>query len=151
MLTRYPIVLAVFVIAGVFAAFRIRTLVRTITQGKPMRGHREVGRAVVAEFRDVLGQAKLLRWSLPGAAHALVFWGFIVLLLTIIEAVGDLFDRTFAIPGIGHLGAIGFLEDLFALLVLVGVAGFMAIRAVDSAGRRGRGSRFPARTAGPPG
>ena len=142
MLTRYPIVLAVFAIAGAFAAFRIRRLVRTIAQGKPMRGRREVGRAVVAEFRDVLGQAKLLRWSLPGAAHALVFWGFIVLLLTIVEAVGDLFDRTFAIPGIGHLGAIGFLEDLFALLVLVGVAGFMAIRVVDSAGRRGRASRF---------
>jgi Fe-S oxidoreductase len=142
MLTRYPIVLAVFVIAGAFAAFRIRTLVRTIAQGKPMRGRREVGRAVIAEFRDVLGQGKLLRWSLPGAAHALVFWGFIVLLLTIIEAVGDLFDRTFAIPGIGHLGAIGFLEDLFALLVLVGVAGFMAIRVVDSSGRRGRDSRF---------
>jgi Fe-S oxidoreductase len=142
MLTRYPIVLAVFAIAGAFAAFRIQRLVRTIAQGKPMRGRREVGRAVVAEFRDVLGQAKLLRWSLPGAAHALVFWGFIVLLLTIIEAVGDLFDRTFAIPGIGHLGAIGFLEDLFALLVLVGVAGFAVIRVVDGTRRRGRGSRF---------
>lgn len=35
------------------------------------------------------------------AAHAAVFWGFVVLLLTIIEAYGALFQRTFAIPGIG--------------------------------------------------
>jgi Fe-S oxidoreductase len=142
MLTRYPIVISVSAIAAVFAVFRIRKLVGTIAQGMPMRARRQVSRAVLAELREVIGQAKLLRWSLPGAAHALVFWGFIVLLLTIVEAVGDLFDRTFAIPGIGHLGSIGFLEDLFALLVLVGVAGFVSIRIVDSAARRGRGSRF---------
>ncbi|HEY5274609.1 MAG TPA: (Fe-S)-binding protein [Acidimicrobiales bacterium] len=142
MLTRYPIVLTAFAVAGVFAVFRIRRLVRAIAQGKPMRGRRNLGRAVVAELRDVLGQAKLLRWSLPGAAHALVFWGFIVLLLTIVEAIGDLFDRTFAIPGIGHLGAVGFLEDLFALLVLVGVAAFVAIRVASSTRRHGRQSRF---------
>ncbi len=34
---------------------------------------------------------------MPGAAHAATFWGFIVLLLTIIEAYGDLFDKRFAI------------------------------------------------------
>jgi Fe-S oxidoreductase len=142
MLTRYPIVLTAFALAGVFAALRICRLVRSIAQGTSMRGRRGVRQAVVAELRDVLGQGKLLRWSLPGTAHALVFWGFIVLLLTIVEAVGDLFDRKFAIPLIGHLGAIGFLEDLFALLVLVGVGVFMAIRIHESARRRGRASRF---------
>ena len=45
----------------------------------------------------------------------LTFWGFTFLLLTIIESYGDLFSRTFAIPGIGHWAAIGFLEDLFAV------------------------------------
>src|ERR1039457_6058546 len=64
---------------------------------------------------EVIGQRKLLKWSVPGAAHAATFWGFIILILTIIEAYGDLFSRTFAIPGIGHWAAIGFLEDLFAV------------------------------------
>ena len=27
---------------------------------------------------EVVGQRKLLKWSLPGAAHAATFWGFIV-------------------------------------------------------------------------
>ena len=60
------------------------------------------GRDVEVQATEVIGQRKLLKWSVPGAAHAATFWGFIVLLLTIIEAYGELFSRTFAIPGIGH-------------------------------------------------
>ena len=52
----------------------------------------------------MFGQRKLLKWSVPGIAHFLTFWGFIILILTIIEAYGDLFSKTFAIPCIGHLG-----------------------------------------------
>ena len=66
---------------------------------------------------EVVGQRKLLQWTVPGTAHALTFWGFIVLLLTIIEAYGALFSRTFAIPVIGHWAFIGFIEDLFAVNV----------------------------------
>ena len=68
---------------------------------------------------DVFAQRKLLRRPLPGIAHFFVFWGFIVLMFTIIEAYGDLFSKTFAIPVIGHSPALGFIEDLFAVGVLV--------------------------------
>jgi Fe-S oxidoreductase len=91
---------------------------------------------------EVVGQRKLLKWTVPGAAHALTFWGFIVLLLTIIEAYGDLFSRTFAIPGIGTWPAIGFGEDLFAVAVLAGIITFTAIRVRDNPSKRGRASRF---------
>ena len=47
------------------------------------------------------------------------FWGFLVLRLTIVEAYGALVSRTFAIPVIGHWPVIGFVEDLFAVAVLV--------------------------------
>ena len=76
----------------------------------------------------MIGQRKLLKWTVPGAAHAATFWGFIVLMLTIIEAYGDLFSRTFAIPGIGHWAFIGFIEDLFAVGVLAGIITFAVIR-----------------------
>ena len=91
---------------------------------------------------EVFGQRKLLKWSVPGVAHFLTFWGFIILVLTIIEAYGDLFRRTFAIPGIGHWAWIGFLEDLFAVAVLVGIATFAIIRLRTSPKREGRRSRF---------
>ena len=59
---------------------------------------RDVGAQLKAELMDVFGQRKLLRRPLPGMAHFFVFWGFIILIFTIIEAYGDLFSTTFAIP-----------------------------------------------------
>ena len=94
------------------------------------------------EATEVIGQRKLLKWTVPGAAHAATFWGFIVLLLTIIEAYGDLFSRTFAIPGIGHWAFIGFIEDLFAVGVLAGIITFAVIRLRSNPEREGRKSRF---------
>ncbi|MDQ6785004.1 MAG: hypothetical protein M3063_16525 [Actinomycetota bacterium] len=69
-------------------------------------------------------------------------WGFTILVLTIIEAYGDLFAPSFAIPGIGHSPIVGFVEDLFAVAVLAAVVTFSAIRTVRSPGRAERRSRF---------
>ena len=104
------------------------------------RGH--VGTDVRTQLREVLGQRKLLKWSVPGAAHAATFWGFTVLLLTIIEAYGALFSRTFAIPGIGHWAVIGFIEDLFAVGVLAGIGTITVIRLRNDPEKEGRRSRF---------
>ena len=30
-----------------------------------------------AELAEVFGQRKLLKWSVPGVAHFLTFWGFL--------------------------------------------------------------------------
>src|SRR6202012_1733941 len=94
------------------------------------------------QLTEVIGQRKLLRWTVPGMAHAATFWGFIVLLLTIIEAYGALFSRTFSIPGIGQWAAIGFIEDLFAVGVLCGIITFTVIRIRNNPRKEGRRSRF---------
>jgi len=144
---RIIIGLALTVIAFGVAGRRLWWLFRLATSGQPaperlaaLRSH--PARGAGAEAAEVLGQRKLLRWTVPGVAHFLTFWGFIVLLLTIIEAYGDLFSKTFAIPGIGHWAAIGFLEDLFAVAVLAGIAAFAVIRLRSDPGRQGRASRF---------
>src|ERR1700683_1027202 len=100
------------------------------------------GQDLESQAAEVIGQRKLLKWSVPGAAHAATFWGFIVLVLTIIEAYADLFSRTFAIPGIGHWAVIGFIEDLFAVGVLAGIATFTVIRLRNNPHTEGRKSRF---------
>src|ERR1700735_2530182 len=100
------------------------------------------GREAETQLTEVIGQRKLLKWTVPGAAHAATFWGFIVLLLTIIEAYGSLFQRTFAIPGIGTWAFIGFIEDLFAVGVLAGIITFTVIRLRNDPHREGRASRF---------
>ena len=90
----------------------------------------------------MIGQRKLLKWSVPGAAHAATFWGFLVLLLTIIESYGDLFSRTFALPWVGHWAVVGFVEDLFAVGVLRGIITFSVIRLRNDPHKEGRSSRF---------
>jgi hypothetical protein len=126
---RIVVGLVITVVAFAIAGRRLRWLQRLAMAGQPAperaRALREhPGRGAETQLTEVLGQRKLLRWSVPGAAHALTFWGFIVLLLTIIEAYGDLFSKTFAIPGIGHWAWVGFGEDLFAVAVLAGIATF---------------------------
>ena len=147
MVLRMTVGLALTVVALAVAGRRLWWLKRLALTGQPapdrvaaVRAH--PGRDAEVQAAEVVGQRKLLKWSVPGAAHAATFWGFIVLLLTIIEAYGDLFDRRFAIPGIGHWAAIGFIEDLFAVGVLAGIGTFTVIRVRSSPRREGRGSRF---------
>jgi Fe-S oxidoreductase/TM2 domain-containing membrane protein YozV len=124
-------------------AWRGSFLFRLVANGKPAPGRMtNVGAQLKAELMDVFGQRKLLRRPVPGLAHFFTFWGFIVLLLTIIEAYGDLFDKTFAIPGIGHWKFIGFLEDFFATAVLVALLTFTIIRIRQNPAREQRRSRF---------
>jgi Fe-S oxidoreductase len=144
---RMTVGLVLTVVALAIAGRRLWWLKRLAFSGQPapervaaVREH--PGRDVEVQATEVIGQRKLLKWSVPGAAHAATFWGFIVLLLTIIEAYGALFSRTFAIPGIGHWAFIGFIEDLFAVGVLAGIITFTVIRIRSNPHKEGRKSRF---------
>ena len=147
MVLRMIIGLALTVVAFAVFGRRVWWLSRLARSGQPAPERLEYAKEHVpgevrAQLTEVIGQRKLLQWSVPGAAHAATFWGFIVLLLTIIEAYGDLFSRTFAIPGIGHWAAIGFLEDFFSVGVLCGLATFTVIRLRNDPHKEGRRSRF---------
>jgi Fe-S oxidoreductase len=136
------VVLGLTLIAAGIAGHRVWSLYRMIGAGAKAPGRRGSFGSIYVELREVLAQRKLLRWTIPGLAHALVFWGFLVLLLTIIEAWGDLFEARFALPGIGHSGTTGFIEDLFTCAVLLGLATFAAIRYHERPARIDRASRF---------
>ena len=147
MALRIVLGLLMTVAVAAIAGRRLGWLSRLGRAGQPaperieaVRSH--VGRDVEVQAEEVFGQRKLLKWTVPGAAHFVTFWGFIILIFTIIEAYGDLFSRTFAIPGIGHSFALGFLEDLFAVLVLAGLITFAVIRLRNDPKREGRASRF---------
>src|SRR6476620_9309202 len=144
---RIAVGLVLTVVALAVAGRRVWWLKRLAFSGQPapdrvaaVRGH--PAQDVRTETVEVVGQRKLLRWTVPGAAHAVTFWGFTVLLLTIIESYGNLFSRTFAIPGIGHWAFIGFIEDLFAVGVLAGIVTFTVIRLRNDPHKEGRKSRF---------
>ena len=76
----------------------------------------------------MLGQRKLFRELVPGALHAVIFWGFLVLFPTIVIAMIGAVDRHRTLPWLGRQGWFAFLVDLFVVLVLVGVIGAFLIR-----------------------
>jgi Fe-S oxidoreductase len=131
------------VIAFAIAGRRFLYLFRLVGKGQPDPKRFTQFRARAwAELSEVGGQRKLLRWTVPGLAHAFTFWGFTILMFTILEAYGALFDKHFVVPLIGRGRALGFIEDFFAVAVLVALCVFTAIRFKNSPKREGRLSRF---------
>ncbi len=143
MLARIIIGLGVSALCFAVAGRRFFWLSQLVRAGQPAprrwQGFRKVSEAEVVE---VAGQRKLLRWTVPGLAHFFTMWGFTVLLLTIIEAYGSLFQRNFHIPLIGTDNWLGFVEDFFATAVLVSLVVFSIIRIKNAPSRKERASRF---------
>ncbi|GIU99321.1 MAG: Fe-S oxidoreductase [Actinomycetota bacterium] len=115
---------------GLFAR-RALLLVRLVRLGRSVDRRGDLPRRLLRELVHVLGQRKLLQRPLPGLMHALIFWGFLVLLTTIAEALGQVIDPHFALPVIGRAGWLGLLQDLFAAGVLVGIGIALWIRLVQ--------------------
>ena len=141
-------------IALPIAAHRVWFLERLITSGQPAPDRVEgvtqrLGLAVKTQAVEVLGQKKLLKWSVPGAAHFFVFWAFVILATVYLEAYGALIALAFgadqlgwAIPVVGHWPVLGFLQDFIAMMALFGIATFVWIRLRNAPKDLGRRSRF---------
>jgi Fe-S oxidoreductase len=143
MLIRLVVGMGMTLVVAALAARRVLWLFKLITSGKPAPGHTdEPGKRVWAEVSEVLGQRRLLKWSIPGLAHFFTMWGFFILLTVYIEAYGLLFQDNFHIPIIGRWDALGFLQDFFATAVFLGITTFAIIRLMRSPRENGRSSRF---------
>jgi Fe-S oxidoreductase len=131
MLVRAAVLAVLVGVATALFARRARRIAGLVLLGRPVERTSDLPVRLEREGVVVLGQRKLLQRLVPGAMHAFIFWGFLVLLTTIVEAGGQAIDPTFAIPLIGRSGWLGLLQDVFAGLVLVGVATAFAIRKIQ--------------------
>jgi Fe-S oxidoreductase len=118
-------------VAGAVFSRRAYLLFRLVRLGRPTQRLDDLPKRIEQEATVVLGQRKLLQRFGPGIMHAFIFWGFLVLLTTIVEAGGEVFTKTFAIPLIGHSGWLGLIQDVFTVLVLIGIAMAVYIRKVQ--------------------
>uniref|UniRef100_UPI002631CF00 (Fe-S)-binding protein n=1 Tax=uncultured Nocardioides sp. TaxID=198441 RepID=UPI002631CF00 len=141
--------LVMLLVAVPVAGRRVWFLYRLITSGQPAPDRvagvtGRLGRAVQSQVVEVFAQRKLLKWSVPGAAHFFVFWAFVILGSVYVEAFGILFTRNpeWAIPVVGHWEVLGFLQDFIAVMCLVGLATFAMIRLRNNPHTLGRKSRF---------
>lgn len=139
--------LAALGVAAFFAVARIRFLARLVLAAQPMPERtRDLGRRVRYVIQHVLAQQKILKWTGPGILHALIFWAFLVSQTKSVEAIGEIFDPAFALPGFpagaSQTSVLGFLQDFFGLVVLATIVGFAIIRLAQHPRRSGRRSRF---------
>ncbi len=131
MIARAAVLVLALALAGGLFARRTRLLARIVRLGRPVDRAGDVPVRVAREATEVLGQRKLFQRAVPGVMHALIFWGFLVLFTTIVEALGQEIDPDFAIPWIGRTGWLGLVQDVFAGGVLVGLAIAVGIRLVQ--------------------
>ena len=145
-LIRLIIGLAMTAIVGLLAVKRVRYLTTLISSGQPTADERgrknHLGERIGNQIKEVFGQTRLLRWSIPGLAHFFTMWGFFVLATVYFEAYGVLFDPKFHIPFVGKWAILGFLQDFFAVAVLLGIITFAIIRLRSEPKEYGRASRF---------
>jgi hypothetical protein len=135
--------LALTLVVVAVSARRAWWLYSLIASGQPDAKRSDgLGQRVRAQFVEVFGQRKLLRWSIPGLAHLFTMWGFIILLTVYIEAYGALFVEDFHIPLIGTWPVLGFLQDFIAIMVLLSIIAFAIMRVQQAPERRARTSRF---------
>ena len=145
-LIRLVIGLGMTAIVLVFAARRVLWLTSLIRSGQKTSDEHgrkdDLGTRIATQVKEVFGQTRLLKWSIPGLAHFFTMWGFFILGSVYVEAYGLLFVHDFHIPFVGRWDALGFLQDFFAVAVLLGIATFAVIRLRTEPKEHGRESRF---------
>jgi Fe-S oxidoreductase len=125
----FPIVLGVALLS--FAAI-LGNRLRLLVAARPANRFDRIGERVRRMLVDGFGQRKFLIGEQPaGIMHALIFWGFVVLLLQVITLFGEAWNPNWHIPGFGPGQVLGppffILRDTLEFSVIVAV-GYMLYR-----------------------
>ncbi|MFN2524998.1 MAG: (Fe-S)-binding protein [Actinomycetota bacterium] len=135
MIEKGVMTLLILISLSVFARRALQLTMMLVLGARDERVPRNWGRKLKDQLVVVLGQRKLLQWTLPGVMHFFIFWGFVILFTTIVEAFGAVYQEGFHLPLIGNWGPLGLIQDFFVVAVLVGIALAFGIRKVQRPGR----------------
>jgi len=127
------LVLLVLLIAGGIFCWRVYQLLWVnMRQGQPSGPFKRWGERIKGLLQYVAAQFRLFRVFVPGTAHFFVFWGFLLLSLTIFQAIVEgllAFSRPdFVLPLIGRFGPLALLQDLLAVFVIVAIIYDLVVR-----------------------
>lgn len=119
------VIIALLVAGGVFCLRVYRLLWVNLRRGQPSGKFKQWGERIKGIFVYVLAQFRLFRFRFSGIAHFFIFWGFLTLSLTILQAIIEgllsFTNPQFVLPFFGTFGPFAFLQDLFAVFVIIAV------------------------------
>ncbi|MFB6441743.1 heterodisulfide reductase-related iron-sulfur binding cluster [Streptomyces sp. NPDC056411] len=96
----------------------------------------------VTVAKEFVGHTRMNRWGVVGMAHWFVAVGFLTLLLTIVNAIGQLFQADWLIPFIGDWLPWEMYVEAMGTLTTLGIVVLIVIRQLSRPGGAGRKSRF---------
>ncbi|MFD9821229.1 (Fe-S)-binding protein [Streptomyces violascens] len=99
-------------------------------------------RRAVTVVKEFLGHTRMNKWGIVGVAHWFVAVGFFSLLLTIVNAIGQLFKADWILPVIGDWAPYNVFVEFLGTMTALGILTLIVIRQLNRPGRPGRKSRF---------
>lgn len=115
------IFLIIFALSISTFLFNARRLLTYLKIGKPEDRFDNPTERLKRVFTIAFGQKKLLREFVAGWMHFFIFWGFVILLTAILDAILEgLFSVNLSVIG-GFYRYIAFFQDLMGLLVILSI------------------------------
>ncbi len=112
----------VFIAAFGFFFYNVKRLISYLKTGKDENRFDNIGERLKNVVSIVFGQKKLLRDPVAGTIHFLIFWGFVVFLLAVLESIIQGFYSEFSFDFLGPVyTVITFIQDIFTILVMLSV------------------------------
>ena len=125
MLKSILVLLGLLVAGGVFGWRVYQLLWVNLRRGQPSNVSGQWSRRIKSVLVFVAGQKRLFRFLIPGTAHFFIFWGFVILSLTILQAIVEglvaFANPYFVMPLLGTFGPLALLQELFVVGVVVAV------------------------------
>jgi Fe-S oxidoreductase len=112
---------ALVAFAGAVAAWRFYRLLRPLLRARPDPRFDRPGERIIGVLRAVGLHQRLLKIRYSGILHAMIFSSFIVLFTAIVEAFGSGLFPGFSLAPIGGNTWIAWLQEVFAVVILVGL------------------------------
>ncbi len=114
----------VFLASVSFFTLNVKKLITTLQLGKADNRFDNIPSRLKNVFTIAFLQTKLLREPIAGTLHLFIFWGFLALSLVVVESIIEgLFGHfSFSFLGTGYK-IITFSQEIFCLLVMIGVIG----------------------------
>lgn len=117
-----PILFIAFGVMG----FSVLRLLSYLKLGKPTNRLDNIFQRIGTTFVVAIGQSKILRDKVAGPLHAGIFWGFMILLASVVEAILEGLHHSWSLNFLGPIYSMTtILTDIFCALIIT--ATFIAL------------------------